>query len=498
MDANFKYMDDMLVPEDAEFRTQSPQVVDERTLSLAKSYKKFVDAVLTDTDPMKDIRETARKFTGGFFAFGTINSYKQRFRSQFQAANRYLSERIRQYEAPLSENILLSDVKISEIRPAQLESKAELPSLNLDLKTVMSQSLDSLRDDLKKLEDILNNADKSLLSSDYGVSLMGLMGDYVNLIEVKRNNADVEGELEDELHKVLAKNRDLLECRIGLAEDRLPIDAKLFSKLKETLKWKKETEKKWKNKLNIKKIEGDPIGELNELIQKEMESVDSKAREITDKLATLPGMVQCQRKFEGHLAESERAFESAISSYTENLKDSLGDRMELEKVDKKVFGAIGSHQRYFNNYDKKERGELHQKYFRENAGLVDQYLAQRKKKYAVLDTIKGLVKNRSEEEVRREYLKGVEVPLKAFQESGNTKVLELLIESVKADLKDPKKFPSRFSPGESLMAKKSSSRSDIPYAPKGSMRELLGNLVLDLEDELKRHAPTRSEKRSVK
>jgi len=507
MDANFKYMDDMLVPEDAEFRTQTPQVVDERTLRLAKSYKKFVDAVLTDTDPMKDIRVTAKKFTGGFLAFGTINSYKQRFRSQFQVASRFLSERIGQYEAPLSENFQLGEVKMSESRPEQLESKAELPSLELDLKTVMSKSLYSLRDDLKKLEDILNNADKSLLSSDYGESLIGLMRDYVNLIEVKQNNANFEGELKVELDEALAKKKELLECKIGLAEDRLPIDTKLFSKLKEALQWDKATEKKWINKTRRKNIEGDPIGEINELIKNQMESLDEKAIEITDKLSNLPDMVQCQRNFEKHLLESERAFESTISSYTENLKDSfddkqkfekaIRDRIDLERLDKKIFGENGSHQKYFDKFDKKERGELHQKYFSEKSGLVDQYLDQRKKKYVISDTIKGRGKNQSDAQLREEYLKRLEVPLKAFQESGNPKLIKMLIDSVKADLKDPKKFPSRFSPIESLLAKQSSSKSDIPYAPKGSMRELLGNLVVDLEEELKRHAPPQSEKPSV-
>jgi len=61
MNACFDYMDDTKLTEGEVYRTQAPQVVDQRSLRLAKIYKKFVDMMIADPDPMKAFVLSAKK-----------------------------------------------------------------------------------------------------------------------------------------------------------------------------------------------------------------------------------------------------------------------------------------------------------------------------------------------------------------------------------------------------------------------------------------------------
>ncbi len=125
MNACFDYMDDNRPEAGKDYRTQAPQVVDPKTFRLAKIYKKFVDVMVKDEDPLEAMRLSAANFSGGGLAASKINENKALFQKQFSLAQQALSERIGIYEARLNQNLHVEDGADRVIREEVIRSRLQ-------------------------------------------------------------------------------------------------------------------------------------------------------------------------------------------------------------------------------------------------------------------------------------------------------------------------------------------------------------------------------------
>jgi hypothetical protein len=124
MNKNFAYIDDQLVNN---YQSQTPRVVDQRTLGLAKIYQQFVGTMMKDSDPLQDIRSQAALYRGG--ALGVIvdeiNKNRNYFETQFKNSMATLNQRIGVYEARINENIVDPQTEKVTLRTEKLKYDAD-------------------------------------------------------------------------------------------------------------------------------------------------------------------------------------------------------------------------------------------------------------------------------------------------------------------------------------------------------------------------------------